>query len=264
MKLEKMHFLNKLIKTPILDDPANKHREVHRHFYRYSRGDFIGPAIKISKTSTKITLKGTHEYEDLILEIVTKTISNNSDFEIKGRLITGSDISKIISNLGFNWELKQSTGKTKNFKADIIDKTNREQLLNAIDMFRENSYLLISFNLGSNCKVTTKKNIPQPSKKKIEDDDVNKRVQFCTGYIRNNKQNLDYIINLIIPDFKADISSNWKSITLYNNYKITDIEIPKSLTDSRLMRIMSVREGKVFRSLEIDGEIIEKQYSVVV
>jgi hypothetical protein len=259
-----MHFLNKLIKTPILDDPANKHREVHRHFYRYSRGDFIGPAIKVNKTSTKISLKGSHEYEDLILEIVTKTIPNNNDFEIKGRLITGSDISKIISDIGFNWEIKQSTGKTKNYKADIVDKTNKEQLLNAIDIFRENSYLLISFNLGPNCKVITKKNIPQPSKKKIEDDDVNQRVQFCAGYISNTKQNLNNLIEVLMLDFKADIPSDWKSITVLNNYKITDIEIPKGLTDSRLMRILSIRKGKVFRSLEIDDEIIEKQYSVIV
>lgn len=259
-----MHFLKKLIDTPILDDPANKHKKIHKHFYRYSKGDFIGPAIKISKTNTKITLKGTHEYEDLILEIVTKTIPNNNDFEIKGRLISGSDISGTISKLGFNWELKQSTGKTKNYKADIADKTDKEKLLNAIDILRENSYLLLSFNLGPNCKVTTKKKIPQPSKKKVEDDDVNQRVQFCTGYISNTKQNLNCLIDLVLPDFKNEISTKWKSIIILNNYKFTDIEIPKGLKDSRLMRIMAIRKGKVFRSLEIDGDLIEKQYSVVV
>jgi len=259
-----MHFLKKLIDTPILDDPANRHKKIHRHFYRYSKGDFIGPAIKISKTNTKITLKGTHEYEDLILEIVTKTIPNKNDFEIKGRLITGSDISETISKLGFNWELKQSTGKTKNYKADITDKTDKEKLLNAIDILRENSYLLLSFNLGPNCKVTTKKKIPQPSKKKVEDDDVNQRVQFCTGYISNTKQNLNCLIDLVLPDFKNEISTKWKSIIILNNYKFTDIEIPKGFKDSRLMRIMAIRKGRVFRSLEIDGDLIERQYSVVV
>ncbi|MFX0057825.1 MAG: hypothetical protein ACFE85_05770 [Candidatus Hodarchaeota archaeon] len=259
-----MHFLKKLIETPILDDPPNKHKEVHRHFYRYSKGDFIGPALKIIQTNTKITLKGTHEYEDLILEIVTKTIPDKTDFEIKGKLITGTDISKIISDLGFNWRLNKSTGKTKNYKADIVDKTNKEQLLKAIDIFRENSYLLLSFNLGSNCKVTTKKNIPQPSKKKIEDDDVNQRIQFCTGYIRNTEQNLNYIIDSVIPDFKIELPIKWKSIIILNNYKFTSIEIPKGLKDSKMMRIMAIRKGKVFRSIDIDGEIIEKQYAVVV
>jgi hypothetical protein len=259
-----MHFLKKLIEAPLLDDPPNKHMKIHRHFYRYSKGEFIGPAIKITKTSSKITLKGTHEYEDLITEIVTKTISNNNDFEIKGKLITGIDISKLISDLGFSWELKKSTGKTKNFKADIIDKINKEKLIKAIDFLRENSYLLLSFNLGPNCKVTTKKSIPQPSKKKIEEDEVKKRVSFCTGYIKNTDQNLNYVLNLVISDFKDDIPNKWKRLILLNNYKFNVIEIPENIKDSRLMRIMAIRKGKMFRSLEIDGEILEKQYSIVV
>ena len=41
-----MHFLSELIESPNLDDPAKKHMSIHRHFYRYSKGDFIGPALK--------------------------------------------------------------------------------------------------------------------------------------------------------------------------------------------------------------------------
>ena len=51
-----MHFLKKITESPILEDPAKKHLDVHRHFYRYSKGEFIGPAIKISKTSSRITI----------------------------------------------------------------------------------------------------------------------------------------------------------------------------------------------------------------
>ena len=117
-----MHFLSRLIETPILEDPAKNHMNIHRHFYRYSKGDFIGPAIKITKTKAKITLKGTHEYEDSISEIIAKTISDpQKSFEVKGTLITGVDLSETITDLGLNWILKKSTGKTKNYKADIID-----------------------------------------------------------------------------------------------------------------------------------------------
>ena len=65
-------------------------------------------------------------------------------------------------------------------------------------------------------------------------------------------------------DFKSDLPKNWKSIIIFNNYKITDIEIPKNVSNSRLLRIMAIRKGKMLRSLDIDGEIIEKQYSIVV
>ena len=260
-----MHFLSKIIQTPIFKDPAKNHISVHRHFYRYSRGDFIGPALKISKTKAKITLKGSHEYEDLILEIITNNISNSEEnFEIKGRLISGSNIIETITSLGFDWNLKRSTGKTKNYKAEILDHTNRMKLLDCIEPFRETSYFLISFNINPTSKVTTKKNIPQPSKKKFDEDDVNKRINFCTGIIDNTDVNQSDILALVLPDFKQDIPENWKSITVFNNYKITDIVVPKNIKDSRELRIMAVRKGKIFRSIDIGGEVIEKQYSIVV
>ncbi len=260
-----MHFIYELIQSPQLKDPANKHKKIHRHFYRYSKGDFTGPVMKISQTKAKITLKGTHEYEDLILELVSMSISDpNEEFEINGRLITGSEISGLLTELGFNWDLKKSTGQTKNYKAEIIDNITKDKLVKSVEAFREHSYLLLSFILNPSCKVTTKKKVPQPSKKKVEDEDINKRVQFCVGYLNNTDENLKNTINFIIPDFKSELPKNWKTLTVVNNYKITEIEIPKNIKDSRLLRIMAVRKGKLIRSLDIDGEILEKQYSIVV
>ena len=257
-----MHFLKKLVEHPQLEDPVKQHMGVHRHFYRYSRGEFIGPAIKISCSSTKITLKGSHEYEDLILELVANSIEDpKKQFEIKGRLITGSDISEQLTKLGLNWKLKESTGKTKNYKSDFIDKITRNKLIECNSLFRINSYFLVNFNISPTCKVSTKKSIPQPSKKKAEDDDVSARIQFSTGYMKNNKKNLELVIDSIIPDFKKYLPDNWKNIIVYNNYLINDIELPKNINDSRLLRIFAIRKGKLIRTVEIDGETHENQYS---
>ena len=259
-----MHFLNIIIDTPQLEDPAKNHFNVHRHFYRYSKGEFIGPALTISKTKAKITLKGTHEYEDLIQEITCKTASEDS-FEIKGVLISGKDISETISNLGLDWRIKKSTGQTKNYKAEFIDTINKNTLIETIEKLRESSYLLLSFNNGPSCKVTTKKRIPQPSKKKAEDDDLSKRIQFCSGVIDNTDRNINLVLDLALSDFKSKIPENWKKLSLTNNYKITEIEIPKNIKNSMLMRIMAIRKGKMLRSLEVDaGDLIENQYSIVV
>ncbi|MHA1670917.1 MAG: hypothetical protein ACTSV5_10135 [Promethearchaeota archaeon] len=259
-----MHYLKKLIEKPKLEDPAQKHMDIHRHFYRYSRGDFLGPALKIRTTSGKITLKGTHEYEDLILESVLNSIEDsNNNFEITGNLITGSDISKDLTKLGFEWKLKKSTGKTKNYKSVILDNISKEQLLAGLDFFRTNSYFLISFNINPSCKIKTKKNIPQPSRKTLDDDDLNKRIQFCTGYLKNTKKNLEFILDSALSDFKSEIPNNWKSITILNNYKITEIITPKDIKDSRLLRIFAIRKGKMIRLVEIDEEVYEKQYDFV-
>ncbi|TFG21593.1 MAG: hypothetical protein EU529_13095 [Promethearchaeota archaeon] len=258
-----MHFLRKLIESPELDDPAKKHKNIHRHFARYSKGIFIGPAIKITKTNTKITLKGSFEYEDLIQEIITTTISDK-EFEINGVLITGSDITEYISNLGLDWNLKKSTGKTINYKAEINDKIHKNNLIDIIEKLRETSYLLLSFNLNPTCKVSTKKRIPQPSKKKVEEDDINKRIQFCTGVINNSERNIKLILDLVLKDFKSDLPEKWKTITITNNYNITNVIIPKNIQNSRLLRIMALRKGKMTRILDVDGELIEKQYSITV
>ncbi|MFX0069939.1 MAG: hypothetical protein ACFFAO_02515 [Candidatus Hermodarchaeota archaeon] len=258
-----MHFLSKLIKTPTLEDPVNKDMDVHRHFYRYSKGDFLGPAIKISRTKSRITLKGTHEYEDVILELILNAASEDN-IEIKGVLITGTDLSDEITHLNLDWSLKKSTGKTKNFKAEFTDKINKNTLLNAIKVFRKNSYLLLSFNLNPTCKVTTKKRIPQPSKKKAEDDDINARVQFCTGIMNTTEKNIKLLVDTLLKDFIAEIPDQWKSITLTNNYKITEIILPKNEKSSLMMRIKAIRKGKLFRTLELDGDLIEKQYNIVV
>ncbi|MFW9784194.1 MAG: hypothetical protein ACFFFB_18080 [Candidatus Heimdallarchaeota archaeon] len=257
-----MHFLKKLVESPSLEDPAKQHTDVHRHFYRYSKGEFIGPAIKITKTNTRMTLKGTHEYEDLILEIVANTLSEE-EVEIKGRLISGSDTSEIISDLGFNWNLKKSSGQIKNYKTDILSKTNKEKLLKSVEAFRKTSYFLVSFNLNPTCKVTTKKNIPQPSKKKVEEDDVDKRIQFCSGVVNNNESNLNLVLDLALPDFKSDLNRKWKSIILKNNYKINEIILPEDVDNWGLKRILAIRKGRLFRSIEVDGDFLEKQYSFI-
>ena len=258
-----MHFLKKLIESPILEDPARQHIDVHRHFYRYSKGEFIGPALKITKSKARITLKGSHEYEDLILEGVANTISED-EIEINGILISGSDISDLITNLGFEWNLKKSTGKTKNFKAIIKSNTTQNTLLESIEAFRKTSYYLISFNLNPTCKVTTKKKIPQPSKKKVEEDDLSKRIGFCTGIINNNEKNSSMVMKLTLNDFISEIPTKWKTIIIKNNYKIQDIILPDHIDNWRLKRILAIRKGKLFRSLNIDGELIEKQYSLTV
>ncbi len=259
-----IHFLTKLINSPELENPAENHKNVHRHFYRYSKGDFIGPAIKISKSKARITLRSSLEYEDLIQEIVANTLPEGENVEIIASLISGSNIDDDIKNLGFNWDLKKSKGKTQNYKAEIADLVDKNSLIKAIRAFRENAYFLFSFDLNPTCKVTTKKRIPQPSKKKVEEDDVSKRIQFCSGIIENTEKNLDLTLDLTLEEFKSDIPNKWKTIQITNNYKITEIELPKNISNSMLLRLMAIRKGKLFRSVNIDGEIIEKQYNIVV
>ncbi|MEJ2252575.1 MAG: hypothetical protein P8Y97_23305 [Candidatus Lokiarchaeota archaeon] len=75
------------------------------------------------------------------------------------------------------------------------------------------------------------------------------------------------VLKEMIPDFIEDLKEDWSKITVTNNYKIDAIEIPKKLKEtknSRLLRIMAIRKGKLIRTADVDGEFVEKQYSIVV
>jgi hypothetical protein len=122
----------------------------------------------------------------------------------------------------------------------------------------------LSFNLNTTCRVTTKNRIPQPSKKKIDEDVINKRIQFCSGVINTLDKNIDLIVDNALLDFESDLPEKWKNITIMNNYKIKEIIIPKGIQNSSLLRIKAIRKGFLTRIINIDGDLIEKQYSVVV
>jgi hypothetical protein len=98
----------------------------------------------------------------------------------------------------------------------------------------------------------------------MEDDDLNKRIGFCTGYLENTPTNFDNMLDNIIPDLYSELPKKWKSIILQNNYRINEIILPKDVKDTKLLRILAIRKGKLFRTAEIDNEIIEKQYSITV
>jgi hypothetical protein len=262
-----MHFLKEIVENPELEDPFNKHLNVHRHFARYSKGVFIGPAFKITKTNTKITIKGSFEFEDFIQEMVVKTVPDET-LKIKCSLIASKDISDTITNLGLEWRLKKTqdkdTGVIRSFKATFDGEINKNILLESIKSLRETSYLLLNFNLNPTCKITTKLRLPQPSKKKPEEDDIGKRLQFCTGIINNTEASIKMIIEGCLSDFKSEIPSKWRTIILTNTYNINDIEIPKNVKNSKLLRVMATRKGKLIRTINVDKEIIENQYNIVV
>lgn len=259
-----MHFLEKLINNPKLENPAKEHMDVHRHFYRYSRGEFIGPAFYIWRTSTRLRLKGSYEYEDLLQEAVAKTLPEGEEVEIEGSVYAAKDLNSLIENLGFSWDMQESSGKAKHYKAKFNDKANKQEILDLIRTLRGKSYFLMSFEADKLCKVDTNKRLPQPSKKKPADDDINKRLRFCKGVIDNTAKNVEMVTEMVIPDIKDDLPEDWSKIILKNTYEINKIKIPKDAESSRMMRVMAIREGELIREADIDGEVIQKKYKMVV
>jgi hypothetical protein len=258
-----MHFLKQIIENPRFEEPAKKHMDVHKHFYRYSKGEFSGPAMKMKRYSTKITMKGSFEYEDVVQEIVTRTTPSDT-IEVEGKLITGRDITDTLNKLNLDWELEEKSGRGKGYEIEFSETFSREKLLKIIEEFREHCYLMLNYKVNKYSQIKTEEKLPKPSKKNPIEDDIDKRVSFSRGYVETNQKNLGLVYDYILPDFKSKMPEDWDDLVLTNNYNIEEIEIPKDAESSRMMRIMAVRKGTLTRTVKCDGKTFKKQYSISV
>jgi len=255
------HFLTELIANPKLEDPSTK-MGMHRHFARYSKGKFSGPACKISIIPAKIAIASTFEYEDILTYFAAKFFPEPV-VNIIGTIVTGKDINSELERIGLKIRVEESKGQAKNFKAKVEEEIPKEQLNKLIEIVAENGYILISFKQQEKggISVTTKKSPPRPNPKGGEEDAPEAAVQFCKVNLPNKKEIMDAVFADILPDFKAELPQKFKKLTLENRYDFSELIIPKNLP-SQLVRLKTIRVGRLTRRVEVDEDHFEKQYSV--
>lgn len=260
----KQHYLTELYKNPKLKDPVANAPEVHKHFTRYSKGEFDAPVIKIRLTANKINFSCSYEYEDIALKLALKNITSDL-VTVKGSITSGVDFTSLIMKLGFSkeWLPAKSTGKTQNYVSKIttpvdIEKAKLEELF-------EKGIVHMSFLFDiddTEVKLKTKIKPPRPSSKSPEKSPVGKKLKFCSLKIGNTPENIAWLIDEAFPDFKDEIPEKFKSILLENSYEITDLEFPPrdKKISSRQFRLNTLRIGKMKRILTVDEEIISKSF----
>ncbi len=261
------HYLAELIEKPNMEAPADEAPEIHRHFTRYSRGNFPGPVMKISTTAKNITLNGSFEYEKALGEIFVQHLPEG-EHPVTGAVVAPKDLNNDLKMLGIPLELSapSKSVKTKNYKCSIKQaiKLTNEQILDLLSNIGKESYILLSIKgpAGSGLTLTTKKSPPRPNQKNPDESSPDKLLQFCKVKLPNKPAIMDEVIKQLIPDFKGDLPKNFKKLTLVNQYRFTDLDLPKEKIPSRLFRIKTVRIGKIIRTIDVDGKEIEKQYNV--
>jgi hypothetical protein len=251
------HFIRKLIDTPIIEAPAKTAPDVHRHFTRYSKGQFDGPVIKISQTKGKLTIGGSYEYEDEILRIAVNFLSDE-EIDVSGAIIAGEDYSAIIKKIGLgsDWLPEKSKGQTTNYntviKGDTIKKAQLKQIVEDLSPF---AYCLLSFtSANKEIVLSTKKKPPRPSNKNPDESSEENRVKFCSLKMNNSPDILKFVLDGSAKDFLDEIPKTWKTMVISSSYDITDLILPKDEKDSRLLRINTVRKGTINRVMEVDGK----------
>jgi hypothetical protein len=266
-----MHFIKDLLGKPMDSDPIKNIPQVHRHFMRYSKGEFEGPSMVIKISKTNITVNGSFEFEDLCAWIAGKCMPDSiKPFNITGSLISGNDFSNNIQKLGIDWKVKKSTGQTKNFKTVLkpADKAaiSKDQLVKLIENLNSDCYILLNFKAGepTNFTLTTAKNPPRPKTKGGTEEEEAKeqaaRIKFTSLKIPFSEDNLKLLINEAVPDYKDEISSKVKVIEVTNSYTIQELILPpkEKVTESSQYRTLTLRKGILKRKIVIDGKKFSK------
>lgn len=267
-----MHFLKDLLENPMDSDPVKNFPQVHKHFIRYSKGNFIGPAAKV-RFSKNISIDGSFEFEDLFAWLASEAmISGNlkDDIQITGNILSDRDFSKVLFEIGLNsWKVKKSTGKTKNFKCllDTPEKITAAQLKELIEKLNSTCYLMFNFNTGS-ISLKTKKKPPRPKAKedKKEGKTIADKVKFTKLKLPNTEYMRALIIEEILPDFKDEITSSTKLILLECSYDINDLILPpkEMRKNSSSIRRLTLRKGILERICVIDKESYENKTNMAV
>ncbi len=253
------HYLMKILDNPMIENPVKGAPDVHKHFTRYSKGQFSGPVVKFSQTKDKITIWCSHEYEDAVLRIAVNFFPDDI-LNVSGTILGGMDFTPLINNVGLGKAFypAKSKGKTVNYTAALKSEVSVEKKLIEDLSVKGTPYVysLLSFT-SEDQKVILKikKKPPRPNSKNPEDSAVGSKLKFCILKIPKTPELLKVIIDTFAKDFIDEIPIKWKSITIQNTYEITKLIFPekKEGLSSRKFRLNTLREGSLNRVATIDS-----------
>jgi len=254
------HYLTKILDDPMNNNPVKETPDVHKHFTRYSKGQFSGPAVKISQTKDKITIWCSHEYEDAVLRIALDVIPDEI-LNVSGAIIGAIDFTPLIKNIGLGKDFNpvKSKGKSVNYSAALKTEVSVEKKLIEALSVKGTPYVysLLSFTSeDQKIILKIKKKPPRPnSKNPDEDSGIASKLKFCILKMPKTPETLKLIIETFAKDFVDEIPIKWKSMLIQNTYEITSLIFPdkKEGLSSRKFRLNTLREGKLNRVATIDS-----------
>ncbi len=243
----------------MIENPVKEAPDVHKHFTRYSKGLFSGPAVKISQTKDKITIWCSHEYEDAVLRIALALIPDEI-INVTGAIVSSINFIPLIDKIGLGKDFYplKSKGKSVNYTTMLKSAVSVEKKLIEILSVMGTPYVYSLLNFTSEDQkiiLKIKKKPPRPNSKNPEDSALGAKLKFCILKIPKTTETLKAIIDTFAQDFVDEIPIKWKSITIQNTYEITNLIFPdkEEGLSSRKFRLNTLREGKLKRVATIDS-----------
>ncbi|GAB4305439.1 MAG: hypothetical protein Kow0069_01220 [Promethearchaeota archaeon] len=248
------HFIVELIQKPDSANPAEEMPEVHRHFARYSRGSFSGPALKVSRTTKYITLEGSFEYENALQRLAVETLPDGH-YSVTGSLMASWAFDDLLADLEIQAEVKAPSKKAKKkvFKATLSSmEAGKDTILSLLEELGTKGFVFLSFSAPEvGVMVTTKKQPPRPNQKNPSESLIKSSAKFCRVKLPNDPETFKRLVDELFPDFEGVIPGRFKTLRLENTYKFDALELPKEKVPSRELRVKTTRIGKITRKLTV-------------
>lgn len=218
--------------------------EVHREFVKFGKGLFKDRyLIEGKKQASAWSIKTSAEFSNYLVKEGLKKVNGNID--VKGVIISTFDVSdktsiqidKVKKYMGIQQAIVNTSVNAK----DLLDLMDREPKVHYGLSFKTQDFQL-----------KIKEKAPKSGKpgKKGEDGP---KADFCSVKTTDRK-----IVDELFFDCKE-----FKEVKIKHEIEVDEIEIPKGVTNPKELREKSVRKGKIYRYIDLDGNQQKKEVSFV-
>ncbi|UCE11150.1 MAG: hypothetical protein JSW61_04215 [Candidatus Thorarchaeota archaeon] len=238
---------------------------VHAKLMKYGIGEHPGPRIKLTISGTKIGFKGDLDTEKILVRGYLHGVADGAQ-KVKGIVICYSDRQEAFTEQPVPLYWQKSKGKLASvFKAKLDDRIPLDDIRQLVNVDDPTTFFLLSLSPGDGTKpwkLTTKTSFPKSGPADEEDEEKEKDPVFVKGSFANSPEMMDYILDVIFPDFKDEIGPKSKKISLKHKIVIEDIEVPDdpSLSFSE-KRKLAKKKSRLERTLSVDDKELTKEYS---
>ncbi len=219
-----MHYIRDIFEK-------KKTEHAHDKFVRYSKGNFIGPQIKIKITKGGIKLNGSFHLVDEILILMGDYLKDR-EVSIKGTLAWNKDLAPELEQIGIkHLKVKKSRGI---FNYTLENTIKFKEFVSTLGDY----HILINFK-EEDLTLSTKNKFPKPNKDITHD--------FC-------KTNFpESMVKKILAEFAFDVDvKGAKDILISNLIEVNDIKLP-DVENFDEARRLAVRSGVVKRIVTVNG-----------
>lgn len=223
-----MHFIKDLFEKNLTD-------HLHNKFIRYSKGNFVGPLLKIKITKNDVKIYASFHYTDELLILVANILGNNPT-HIKGSLVWNQDLSQDLAKLGIMYS---KVSKMRGiFKYELENDVPLKDFVETMG----NYHVLVNVKTDT-LSYVTKSSFPKPNKEFGAD--------FCKVTFPLT------MVSEVLKEFAFDAPKDLKQIEISHEIEIKDIELPSDVSDFDRARREAKRVGTIKRKIIVDGNETE-------